>query len=332
MDLGVHMPDFRTFNTLGEIGQGMRVAEAYSKGELIGWGGEELAREAFSVIKSSFYDGLSDHLVKNAAGRKMFLWDIVRKVLGKDTQNYPQEIGDCVSFGAKNATEYLTCCEILIGGEREKFRNVFPPYYYGTGRLYVGGGRMGNEDGSLGSWMAEAVMKYGTLFADEKDVPRYAGSVAKSWGGPNGRSSVDKWKPTAEKFKVKSAAKINSWAELVAAIVNGYPCTVASNQGFAMTPDSNGFHAAQGNWSHQMCIVGVDEEHATPHAYIINNWGDVHGQLKSFYDNSPLPVGLIRAKKSAIERMIAADETFAYSQFDGFPEQDLDAALFKLIG
>ena len=33
--------------------------------------------------------------------------------------------------------------------------------------MYVGNGQMGNGDGSTGSWMAEAVRKYGTLFRDE---------------------------------------------------------------------------------------------------------------------------------------------------------------------
>jgi hypothetical protein len=327
------MADPRVFNSNFEISLGLQIAELYESGTVQGWAGEEIARQAFSLLSPSFYDGFSDDMRENAAGRKMFLYRACRAALGQDTKNYPQQIGDCVSFGAKNATEIVTCCDIVIRGLREKFRPVFPPYFYGTGRIYVGGGQMGNQDGSSGAWMAEAVMKYGCLFADETEVPTYSGSVAKQWGGPGGSRYLDKFKSTAQKYLIKSAAKINDWNDLVTAVCNGYPCTVASNQGFAMEAGSDGFHTAQGQWAHQMCIIGVDDEYSTPYALILNNWGDVHGHLKSFdKPDEDLPVGVIRAKKSVIERMIAAGETFAYSQFDGFPAQDLDRALFKLVG
>lgn len=327
------MADFLVYNSTPEISQGVNIALAYSKGDIVGWD-YNLAADAFKFVGGpNIYSGLPAGLVSSAEGRKAFLFQVVRKVLGQDTKNYPQQIGDCVSFGAKNAIEYLMCCEKLLKGDREKFRYVFPPYLYGTGRVYIGRGQIGYEDGSLGTWMAEAVIKYGTIPADEEGVPAYAGNVAKAWGAPNGATYLNKWKPIGEQHPVRSAAKINNWSELVAAIVNGYPCTVASNQGFTMSPDSRGFHRPSGNWAHQMCIIGVDDEHPEPYAIILNSWGDVHGRLKSFYDsNESLPVGVLRAPKSAIQSMIAAGETFAYSNLDGFPEQSIDEALFKIVG
>jgi hypothetical protein len=326
--------DPRVFSSSQEVAQGLAIAEQYQAGNVVGWGGENLAREAFKLLSSSFYSGFSDEMKRAAEGKKMFLYRAVRAALGQDTKNYPQQIGDCVSFGAKNATEYLSCCDIVIRGDREKFRPVFPPYFYGIGRVYVGQGRLGNEDGSLGSWMAEAVMKYGTLFADEANVPAYSGSVAKQWGGSRGATELDKFKATASKYLIKSAAKINDWNDLVTAICNGYPCTVASNQGFKMETSATGFHSPSGNWGHQMCIMGVDDTYSEKYALILNSWGDVHGHLKSLDSektDEDLPVGVLRVKRDTIERMIQAGETFAFSQFDGFPAQDLDKALFKLI-
>lgn len=186
-------------------------------------------------------------------GTKTMLYQVCRKVLGKDTPNYPQQIGDCVSFGAKNATECLSCCDILLRGDREQFKLVFPPYYYGTGRVYVGGWDNDYSDGSLGSYMAQAVMKYGTLFTDEPGLPSYSGSVAKEFGAK--RSTLDKWLPTAKKYLVKSAAQINSWEELVTAIANGYPCATASDIGYSMQPSSDGFHRQTTSWAHQMCAL-----------------------------------------------------------------------------
>lgn len=234
---------------------------------------------------------------------------------------------NCVSFGAKNATEYLSCVQILVNGGMQ-FKNVFPPYYYGTGRVYVGGGRIGG-DGSLGSWMASAVQKYGTLFVDDKDVPSYSGSVARSWG--SSRSTLDKYLPTAQDNLVKSAALVRTWDDLVAAIVNGYPCTCASNVGFTMEPNSQGFHRRRGSWAHQMCFVGVDDEYSTPYALILNSWGDSHGRLKDFETSENLPMGILRVPREDAEAILRAGETFAFSQFDGFPEQKLDKYLFNVF-
>lgn len=235
---------------------------------------------------------------------------------------------NCVSFGAKNAVEYLSCCDILLRGDAEQFRPVFPPYFYGTSRVQIGGGHMGNEDGSLGSWMAAAVMKYGTLFADEKGVPAYSGRVAKDWG----REGPPKdFIPVAQKYLVHSAAQINSWDELKQALANGYPCTTASEIGYSMQPGRDGFHAQTDRWGHQMSFIGYGTN-PEEYAIILNNWGDVHGHLKDFDDNSDLPVGVLRVRRRDAEKHIRAGETFAYSQFDGFPAQGINDALFRIVG
>lgn len=327
-----------------------QIAKDYEKGVLCGWAEARrpgIAKEQFNLLADRFVSPKIVGQTRATAGKKMFLHWVVRKVLGKDTENYPQEIGDCVSFGMKNAIEYLTCVQIagvalqmLLRGEdaqsylaqaRYKFRNIFPPYYYGTGRVYVGGGRMGNEDGSLGAWMAEAVQKYGTLFSDEPGVPKYAGSVAKKWGDPNPADDLDKWKSVANPFLVKSAAQIKTWDELVAAIVNGKPCTTASNIGYSMEAGRDGFHAQTTSWGHQMSFIGIDDNDKDPYALILNNWGDVHGHLKDFDTQEDLPLGVLRVRRKDAEKHIRAEETFAMSDFDGMKEQDLEKALFMLI-
>lgn len=238
---------------------------------------------------------------------------------------------NCVSFGAKNATEYLQCVEKVVKGESQQFRPVFPPFYYGTGRTYVGGGRLGNSDGSLGSWMAEAVQKYGTLWADDEGVPKYSGRVAKAWGDPRPSDDLDRFKDKAAPYRVRKAALVTTWDQLVEAICNGYPCTTASNVGYSMTPSSDGFHRQTDNWPHQMCIIGVDDNDRDPYALILNSWGDAHGRLKDFETGEDIPVGVIRARRKDIEKHLRARETFAFGDVDGFPERRLDIALFDLI-
>jgi len=333
---------------------GYEIAKAYEKGELCGWLEARqpgIAKEQFNLLeaKGAFVPFQIRGSTPVKAGRKAFLHHITRRVLGKDTPNYPQEIGDCVSFGAKNATEYLTCAQILgkamalygddlgaaaefIAGARLKFRPVFAPYYYGTGRVYVGRGQLGNGDGSLGSWMAEAVRKCGTLFADEQGVPAYSGRIAKAWGDPNPGPDLDKFRDFAAAYTVQSTAQIRSWDDFVAAIANGYPVPTASNVGYSMEPSSDGFHRQTTNWAHQMCFIGVDETYQDDHyALLLNNWGDVHGRLKDFETGEDLPKGVLRVRRKDVEKHIRAGETFAYSQFNGFPEQKLDKALFLLV-
>lgn len=307
------------------------IIKSYNDGLISGWGGEELAKEQFDLIQND-YNFVQFKLFGEQpyqAVKKAFLYQVVRKALGRDIENIPQQIGDCVAWGGRNACEYLACCDILMRGDHEQYRPVYVPYYYGTSRVQIGGGRI-SGDGSLGSWLAAAVMKYGTIFSDEKGIPPYSESVGKSWG-KNGPAK--EFLEIGKKYLVKSAAKIKSWNELVEAICNGYPCTVASDQGFEMVPDANGFHNPKGTWQHQMCITGIDDEWKEPYAFIRNSWGDVHGQLISFHvSTESIPAGYLRVKKKTIEKMIGQGEAFAWSQFEGFQRQDIPKALFKIVG
>ncbi len=304
------------------------IHEQYTNGSVGGWLGEEEAKNQWATMQNdpAF---VPFPTFGYQASRRMMLYEVTRKVLGKDTENYAQQIGDCVSFGMKNAIEYLQCCEILSGGELQTFRKVFPPYLYGTGRVFVGGGRIGG-DGSLGSWQAAAVIKYGVLASDESGVPGYSGSLARQWGRNPG--PPQEFVSLAKVHPVQSAAKINNWDEFVQAICNGYPCTIASDVGFTMEARGD-FHEMSGSWAHQMCGIGVDDEHTEPYAIIVNSWGDAHGRLKDLKTGEDLPVGCLRVRKKAIERMISQQEVFAISQLTWFEEQRelIERALFRMI-
>ena len=301
---------------------------------LNGWAGKDnpsLVESEFNLIKDngSFRDFNVYGKSQDTKGKKMMLYEVVRKVLNKDIENISQEIGDCVSWGARNAVEYLMATEKLMKGDNEKLEPVFAPYLYGTGRVLVGRGQLNGQDGSLGSWMADAVIKYGVLRSNFEGVPAYSGKVASKWGDTPGPDK--KFVEEGTKHPVKSAAQIKSWDQLVEAIVNGYPCTTASDVGYTMTAANDGFHRQTDNWGHQMCFIGVDDRASDPYAIIVNSWGDAHGELKDFNTGEVLPVGTLRVRKKDAEKHIRAGETFAYSNFDGFPEQLIDKKLFMLI-
>jgi hypothetical protein len=261
------------------------------------------------------------------AGQRSMLWEVSRKVIGTDPLNYAQEVGDCVSFGAKNAIEYVQFYP-LANGKRNKWTMVFPPYLWGTGRIFIGRNQLGRQDGSMGSWQAEAVMKYGTIPYKYEGVPEYSGQVARQWGNSPGPDQ--KWQDLGKQYIVKSAALVSSWEDLIAALVNGYPVTIASDVGFDMTPRSDGFNHYSTSWGHQMCIIGVDDDASQPYACILNSWGDVHGQIKDFKTGDIWPKGTLRVLKKDIMTILNAGESFAYSAFDGFPAQELNRDLFDV--
>jgi len=301
-----------------------RTLKGFRADPRFGWAGPSEASRAWDEIGHLFPQfKITGTRGKRAPGDRMMLWELVRKVLKKDTPNYPQEVGSCVAFGAKNAIEYIACVEIFRG-ETEEFHQVFTPYLYGCGRVFVGRGQL-RGDGSVGSWQAKAVEQFGTIRKDDPDVPAYNGKLERQWGNPPGppQTFVAKGKQNL----IKTTSRINSWDELKRAIINGYAVTIASDQGFEMQARKDGFHAPSGAWSHQMCIVGVDNE-PEDYACVLNSWGDVHGRLTDFHTQEKWPIGSIRARRAPIERMIRSGEAIAYSQFQGFPAQDLD---FKKI-
>lgn len=274
-----------------------------------------LKDEAYALFGNEF-DRLAIIGGTGEVGKRMMLWEVAREFLGKDPLNYPQEIGDCVSFGAKNAIEYLQAYHIAKG-ERGTWKYIFPPYLYGCGRGLVGGSRS-RGDGSLGIWQAKAVMKYGTIASDGEGVPKYSGSVARSWSiGP-----PENFIPVGQKNLVRSAAKVKTWEEVTAALWNGYPVTIASTVGFDMTPRSDGFHHYSDTWPHQMVLIGYSED-PEPHVCILNSWGDVHGKIVDFTTNQEWPKGTLRVRKKDVLAILKDDDSFAYSDMDFFPARSL---------
>ena len=72
-------------------------------------------------------------------------------------------------------------------------------------------------------------------------------------------------------------------------------------------------------WMHQMCIVGYDGESASqPYWFVLNSWGDdAHGTPP---DDAP-PGGFWIGRKD-VDFIVRQGDSFALSQFDGFPAQD----------
>lgn len=235
---------------------------------------------------------------------------------------------NCGSFASKNAIEYVQFYPI-VNGARDQWTRVFPPYLYGCGRVFVGQGKLGYGDGSFGSWQAEAVKQYGTIPIDAPNCPAYSGEVARKWGYEPG--PPQEFVTVGKQHIVKSATPAKTWEELVVALTNGYPVTIASDVGFDMAPRADGFNHYSTSWAHCMCIIGVDDDPGDPYAAILNSWGvQAFGPIKDFKTGEMWPGGTLRVRKKDIEIILSQGDSFAYSALEGFPAQQLPENLFDL--
>lgn len=288
-----------------------------------GWAGPETAKRENDKLAGNFPQFTIKGATRNTAGQRAVLWEAAKKVTGAHLPTYNQKIGDCVSMGGSNGANYLSCADIIIRGDAERFRPAYQPYLYGTSRVLVGGQRGSYQDGSVGVWLADAVRKYGVLWADHDGVPAYSGDVAKDWGakGPP-KAYVD----YASTYLVKTTAKVRSYAEARDALCNYYPVVVCSNRGFQMAgrvDKGKLFGVPSGTWQHCMTFIGVDDDPKRPALYCLNSWGpDAHGKPAD-----DAPPGGFWVDAQVVDYMLRQDDSFAWSDMVGFPERRLDYLL-----
>lgn len=280
-----------------------------------GWAGPKLAQEQWDRIGSQFPSFQLLGAVQEPPER-VVLWEAVKKLTGGYLKHYAQQIGDCTGFGGKNAIDTLQCVEI-VAGDREEFQDTHPSYLYGYSRVQVGKGQLRGDDGSLGSWVAIAAKEGGNLSMKVQGCPPYSGRISKDWGDNGPPADMIKM---AQPHVVKSTARIRSIEEMVQAIANGYPCTIASMMGFRMRLEQDrqankSFFVGNDVWPHQMCLMGYDKRGVRPGAFCMNQWGeDAHGpQL-----DGPPGGGWIDWERLARVLRDPATECFAFSGLRGF--------------
>lgn len=288
---------------------------------------ETHALEAAPIVASSppfqLVNGAGVPIVQDNSRAVVKLWDATVKVLGRHTDNYPQQVGDCVSFGSKNAIEYLICGRIARDGPNTEFDRVSTHYIYGISRVQVGK-RQVRGDGSVGAWAATGVRTFGVLSLDDPGCPPYSGAIARAWGSAGPPDDMIR---VAMQRMVKTTAPIRSALECRDAICNGYPVTIASDYGSTDIKPRDGQMVARRNtrWMHQMCVVGYDGSRGPAgRFYVLNSWG-------AAAHPAPLgdePPGGFWVEASDMDYITKQGDSWAYSDFDGFPAQRLEIDVF----
>ena len=250
------------------------------------------------------------------------LWDYSLALLGKHLPCLEQQTGSCVGNGAWTAMAYLQCAEIVRAGDNEKYVGLFLPYHYGRGRYHAG--IHGRGDGSTGAGQAEAILKDGVIVQQPGLPEPSGGDRGYTWGErvemtwSDGNAIDSKWIKEGRIHLVKSAALVTSFADAAKALLLGYPITVASSVGFEGKKERHGdkiFLRRGGTWQHQMAIIGVDLDPSRPGGRIQNSWS------ADWQDDNPdgAPPGGFWADADTIDKMLREEDSFTFSQFDGFP-------------
>ena len=246
-------------------------------------------------------------------GKPILLYKAFRDVLGGYPEYPSQEIGDCVGFGHGHGLDMLQCVEIALGAPAE-YRETSTEFIYATSREVAG--LLGGGDGSYGSAAVAAMTSVGVVSREALGAGgSYCGRRAKDWGH---RGAPAELKALAASYRLGSAARVTTWAELSAAIANGYPVTISSNQGFTLERDRDGFCRAHGVWGHCMVIGGLRFDR--PGACVLQSWGPHQPTGPTSLDQ---PSFSFWADRPVVERILAQGDSWALAKAPVFVPREL---------
>lgn len=292
---------------------------------------EKAAHEAVSNLRKFAIQGKSADDTDRADLFAFWRAEEVKAALGFEYPGIHQLTGSCVGAGFGNVAFTTSIIEVLRLKQPELITIPFWLFTYGRGRFR--GGMRSPGEGSSGSVMAEAALKDGIVEATRAGLPQFKNSdglvwgsnIEISWSDGDAKQSLDLL-PFAQKHLFKSVAKLKSADEVRQAIINGYSVTEASMYGFSPRVEGEGADALllgrRGpRWAHQMSIQSYRKHPKFGPVYWCHNqWGlNAHGK-----DPWGGPAGGVWILEQDVDWFIRdGDECFAYSQFDGFPAQDI---------
>lgn len=241
---------------------------------------------------------------------------------------------NCVSHATGLGIDILTSVQIAHHKYAERWvaETATEPIHAGS-RVEIGKNRA--RLGSYGSWAMRWINEYGVLlrlpYLDNKyDFTTYSGKKAVQWG--HTCNSCTGWgggvpedlEIIAKQHQIKTFTLVKTWKEACDAIANGYPVIVCSGLGFSQTRDELGFAAQNDWWNHAMLIAGIDTVSPRPGGLILNSWGTWNSGPKMYGQ----PEGSFWADADTINRMLAEEDSYAISQYVGYPRQELNYKLY----
>ena len=251
----------------------------------------------------------------------VLLYSFIEKVAGA-VPIRRQTVGDCVSQGAAYAVDAAKCVDIYVNNEWEEWvAETSTEDIYAGARVVIGGGNL-DGDGAYGVWAARYCNEYGAVPRGKYgkvDLRKYSGSKARNWGKRSG--GVPKTLlEISKQHPILTVSRVDTYEQARDLLANGYAVTVASEQGFSSKRDSEGFAKPKGEWAHQMCLLGVDDEYKRPGVLCMNSWGVWNAGPKRHNQ----PEGSFWIDADEVEkRMLKVGDCWAFSGYEGFKPRKL---------
>lgn len=282
--------------------------------------------QSMSSLPFPVFSDVHGAIKGDGKGKIMLLYNIIRKVAGY-FPNRKQEDSDCVSQGTAYAVDSSKAVDIFIKKDFEEWvSETATEDIYSGSRNIIGKGRLGNGGGSLGVWAARYVNEYGALTRKKYgnvDLSKYNVDRVRQWARP-GFILPKEILEEAKKHPILTVSQVNTWEEVRDLVFNGYAVTIASNQGFSSVRDKDGFAKPEGNWAHQMCILGIDDEFKRSGALVQNSWGSWNSGPKR-HDQ---PEGSFWVDAEELEnRILRTGDCWAYSGYEGFKPNKLNTRI-----
>lgn len=271
--------------------------------------------------------------------RDVFLWEALRQVHPR-WQRGAQGIGDCVSWGAELAVTMLMALQ-HVKGQSRFIAEAATESIYGGCRVEALGKRSGGwSDGAFGAGAAKWVRDWGAILRvdmsketgnAEHDLRRYDSKKAKDWGnyGCGGKNDQDKLDGAARLMPLQHVVAVDTVEECAAAVMNGYPVTIASMAGFGrMVRDSRGVARRSGQWAHQMMIGGVRWRGGASEHRIFQSWGPRAASGPDPGIDWPAVSGCSWwTTAEDVEWILRTGDCWAFGDIAGLPPQKLDITL-----
>jgi len=242
-----------------------------------------------------------------------------------------QQVGSCMAFSCAHNIDVLACVQIYLQNSLEDVIDLVSiECMYGFMRVEVFGKPDFGGDGAYGGAAAKAVMQFGTLHRKKYDLGKgydltnYSGARAREYGKTGVPNELE---PLAREHLVKTATMVTNFDDAAKFIMNGYPISNAhgSNPTFTGTRDKDGYGRGQG-YSHAMNYVGVRWGSKPALLKTNTGWPDtVDGPLwpDQMNINKSLAACCWWEEASICDKVLAGEDSFAYSQYQGFKKQDL---------
>ncbi len=287
-------------------------------GQFLGWVDDPAHREKFgNESKYPLFGAAAPWLKDSGKGKLSLPYKSVIKLSGRsDIFHFERQLtGDCVSWGNRNAGDISRACEIDIKGDAEEWvAQGVTEIIYGL-RGHCGQGMSGSRG-------AQILTKYGVAVRkpyNGYDLTKYNVNLgARTWC-PNNvpQALLDQIKERV----FATASLVKTVEELRDALANGYGAAECSSLLPTGKRDSKGFDKWGGSGGHCQAIGGCDDRDGNMDFLWINSWGRYESGGQP--DFGPIPDSAYMLKAETMQKVLNANSTYVFSNFDGFPAQKL---------